>query len=126
MAPSARLRHLLVRVGLIYQGHGTFGEVSAVGVLPFVAHLGQDRAGQREQGGGGGKVPRKREVPPANVVGAVLDLLVRSFQPDWSTRAAASEQLRRLIDDFATSGIFRGVRLTRSLRRSLSIGVTWQ
>ena len=36
-------------------GHGGFGEVAAVGDLPFVVGFDQDRAGEAEQGGGVGE-----------------------------------------------------------------------
>jgi hypothetical protein len=64
------LRHLLS--GSLEQGHGGFGEVAAVGDLPFVVDLDQDRAGQPQQGFGVGE--------DADDVGAALDLLVQPLQ----------------------------------------------
>jgi hypothetical protein len=41
-------------------GHGGFGEVAAVGDLPFVVHVGQHSADEADDGGSLGKIPTTR------------------------------------------------------------------
>ena len=96
-------------VGRVGQGNGAFGEVAPVRDLPFVVGLDQHGAGQAEQGLGVGKVPRKREVPPADDVGAALDLLVQPLQRVWSTRStsecASGKPVKASSSSFASRSI---------------------
>src|SRR5688572_5746967 len=58
--------------GPVEHGHGALGEIAAVGNLPFVVRLDQDRTGQAQQCLGVGE--------DAQDIGAALDLLVQPLQ----------------------------------------------
>jgi hypothetical protein len=62
--------------------HGLFGEVAAVGDLPFVMHVVQDGADQPDDGG--------LVWEDSHHSGTTFDLLVHPFQSGWLTTVSAS------------------------------------